>query len=212
MRRQRQQPIKTEMLSPEKKLWIETMLEVTEKPLAHLVWRDLHPIYETFVYGASISFDPETREVIFDNPWIPASRNLVKFTSRSNHQMNRGVPQLPVLEHGVDYVLTADIASYPANRYYIEVTFFDRTDKILKKLTFRDEDYYLFTVPDHCFTYTIAVLTAGATQYIYRAMDLYRLTPKEELPPYKAHRYKKGVYPEALAFVAPIIEGQTIKK
>ncbi|MBM7636166.1 accessory Sec system protein Asp3 [Streptococcus saliviloxodontae] len=172
----------------------------TRTLLKRLEWTEMRKD-GAYLYGSKIDFYDDY--VVFDNERLASGKPIVSFVSRTNYQGNRFSPQLPLLEPGKSYELVADLETSPANRYYLELDFFNRQNEGISSQVLRVGQHQ-FTCPDDTFTYQITVRSAGCHRLQFRNLALYQ-EQEEVVEREQIASYQKEDLPEELDIIRGLI-------
>ncbi|GAB6742909.1 accessory Sec system protein Asp3 [Streptococcus uberis] len=123
-----------------------------------------------YLQGVKLRFNQS--EVFFDNPLMPPSFVIKKWTSKTNYQAHRQSPTLPLLKRGRKYHLVFEGKSSPEETVYVKIEYFNLIGEsigfdLLKKF------HKIFTFPEQAFSYEISLINAGCRSINFKSIHLY---------------------------------------
>ncbi len=139
----------------------------------HIPWGPL--TCQTYLYGTRLSADADG-SIRLENRLIPPGQTVKVWDSRTNYQLQRCEPQLPLLEKGRKYRISVHAETEPAREMLLRVTFYDCTGKetgtvMLRCGTEADSSVGL-NVPKGTGSYRIALLQNGWYQLHFRELEI----------------------------------------
>ncbi|MDY4001712.1 MAG: accessory Sec system protein Asp3 [Streptococcus orisratti] len=172
--------------------------------LVTIDWKDVVK-QNTYLYGTKLTLLSDA--VIMSNPLFVSGKAVKIFRSKTNYQANRVSPELPILMHDQDYFLELNLATVPAERYFIQVEFFNRQEESIGIVVLRPNNQS-FKYPKLAYSYTISIMTAGCHELTFSSLSIYRkkeITVDELEQPVIRFYYLEDL-PEELELVKPLIK------
>ena len=123
----------------------------------------------TYLYGSQLRFIG--KRVIFKNRLMPSGNAIKTWSSRSQFQANRILPELPLLQRGETYYLSFQGQTKPENSLYLRIAFFDRFQKEISFEVLK-EGKSDFVYPIEAYSYSIQLINAGCTEVVFDALSL----------------------------------------
>lgn len=124
----------------------------------------------SYLYGSIIKFKSKDY-VHFKNLRMPSGKDINEWTSQTNHQSHKYIPQLPVLKKGKLYKIYINADTVPKNSIYLRILFYDRYEKIISETVIRSNED-IFTYPEDTYSYKIQVMNAGCSELIFHYLEL----------------------------------------
>jgi accessory Sec system protein Asp3 len=140
----------------------------SKKDIYVIHWGDLN--MDTYLYGSSLTL--KDYKIIFENPMMPPEVAIKKWHMMTSYQRDRNEPLLPVLEKGKTYYIRPYITSYPKNRCYLRLNFYNQKNKQISFFT-TNKDVDQFVFPDDCYYYDMQLLRGNAEKIIFERVDIY---------------------------------------
>ncbi|KXT76156.1 accessory Sec system protein Asp3 [Streptococcus sp. DD12] len=134
----------------------------------------------TYLYGSQMRFIG--RRVIFKNRLMPSGNAIKTWSSKSQFQANRILPELPLLQRGKTYYLTFQGQTKPENSLYLRIAFFDRFQKEISFEVLK-EGKSDFVYPLEAYSYSIQLINAGCTEVVFDGLSLSDQAAAEEVLP-----------------------------
>lgn len=125
---------------------------------------------DTYLYGSDINFISKD-DVEYNNPLMPPGTVIKQWYSKTNYQMNKIEPSLPMIDGESSYRITLDIDT-PENRHcLVKLVFFDRFEGESGNITIRDKSS-VFRCPLSTYSYKMQLINGGATSFHFHSITI----------------------------------------
>ncbi|HFI0306850.1 TPA: accessory Sec system protein Asp3 [Streptococcus suis] len=171
-----------------------------ERELARAILWGTYENNQVYYYGSLLK--RQGTDVFFENLRFPSGVTIKAWSSRTNYQAERRVPELPLLLPGAPYRLQQELVAEPANTVYFLVQFFNRQNEEIG-LTVLKNGKETFTYPKETFTYTIKMVNAGCLRLHFSKLIISGPAPATNLVT-TAESAGTGVIPTELDLVKPL--------
>ena len=93
---------------------------------------------DTYLYGSEVAFHQKD-DVEFCNHLMPPGTVIKQWYSKTNFQMQRIEPSLPMIDGEIEYQITVNIDYQENESCLVRLIFYDRYEKEAGSITVRDE-------------------------------------------------------------------------
>lgn len=124
--------------------------------------------YDTFLYGAKITFHAKD-DVEYENRLLPAGTVIKQWYSKTNYQMQRIEPELPIIDGESEYEITFDMTSYNDAMCLLRLVFYDRFENEVGYLNLREKKRK-FRCPLKTYSYRMQLIYAGAPHFHFHSV------------------------------------------
>lgn len=131
-----------------------------------------------YLYGSEIRYH-ENNRVEFKNELMPAGTIIKKWYSKTNFQMNRVEPSLPMIDGESRYRINMNVDSIPKNTVIIQLVFFDRYGNVAGTYTLREGEGE-FKCPLKTYSYEMHLINAGAREVTFNSVTIQEIDNIDE--------------------------------
>lgn len=128
---------------------------------------------DAYVYGNEVSFKPGN-EVEIKNNLIPAGTVLKTWYSKTNYQMQKIEPSLPIIDGEGEYLLYLNADTDVEDGVLLKLIFYDRYDIQIGQMIIRDKET-VFRCPLATYSYCMQFVLAGARHVVFRNVAIQEL-------------------------------------
>lgn len=129
-------------------------------------------VSDTYLYGSEISLQPD-KSVLYKNRLMPPGTILKTWCSKTNYQVNRIEPALPIIDGEAEYQIYAKIDYPESGSCILRLVFYDKFDAEISSMTMK-QSVFRFRCPLQTFSYRIQLMNAGTS-----ALHFYYMIIKE---------------------------------
>lgn len=115
--------------------------------------------------GSQVTIQPDGT-VHQHNALMAPGDTIMYWHSHNNYQMDKSVPQLPILQPGKQYRIVIHGNAFPIETAMYRINFNDRQGHQIKKVMFRD-GIQTFRYPLEAVDYDLLIINAGGTDYYF---------------------------------------------
>lgn len=140
-------------------------------------WKEY--MVDSYHYGSEIEFRADG-SVHYKNELMPPGTVVHTWRARTNFQMQRVEPFLPLIDGEAPYEVTLRLIEEGEDDLplMMRIKFFDRYDKEVKAIIIRERSA-IFKPPIQTYSYTIELINSGNGEFIFDSLIL-REVSKEE--------------------------------
>lgn len=140
-------------------------------------WRDFTA--DTYTYGSVIKFLDEGT-VAYKNSLVPPGTVIHKWYSKTNFQINRIEPTLPLIdgERAYSITLNVDIENDNSDALMLRIIFYDRYDKEAENIIVRGRKAY-FKPSIKTYSYSIELINGGEADFKFHSFDIEEVSKEE---------------------------------
>lgn len=134
---------------------------------------------ESYGYGADIEFMLDL-SVRYKNRLMPPGTVVHRWFAKTNYQVNRIEPSLPLIDGESAYLvkLNIDYNSDDSESLILRIIFYDRYDNEIKSTIVRDKKAY-FLPPITTYSYTIELINGGNADFTFKSLVLKEVSKEE---------------------------------
>lgn len=125
---------------------------------------------DTYLYGAKIQFH-SMDDVEYENHLMPSGTVIKQWYSKTNFQMQRIEPVLPMIDGESEYHISVDITNEDGANCLIRLVFFDRYEHEVGYINVREKEMD-FRCPLKTYSYRMQLIHAGATHFHYHSVTI----------------------------------------
>lgn len=146
---------------------------------------------DTYLYSSKVTFHSKS-DVEFENLLMPPGTVIKKWYSKTNYQLQRIEPSLPMIDGESAYKLTVNVKGEEAGesdisaRVLFRIVFMDRYEQEAGELIVRDKVTY-FKCPLKTYSYQVELINAGTKHFHFQSMVIEEITEEE----YEMRRMEK---------------------
>lgn len=128
-------------------------------------WKDY--CSNSFLYGSQISFDKN--EVRFKNKLISPGSVIHEWYSKTNYQMMRIEPTLPIMEGGLWYQFEINIECFADSDVVLQIVFFDKNNEEVNSIIMREKKT-IIKYPLRAYSYKVQLVNIGIADLCFHSM------------------------------------------
>ena len=133
---------------------------------------------DTYLYGSEITFHGRD-DVEFHNPLMPPGTVIKQWYSRTNIQMNRIEPSLPLIDGEGEYQVIVEMDCLPREHFLFRLVFFDRYENEAGFVNIRDR-VTTFKCPLKTYSYRLQLINSGMTEFHFHYIIIKDITDESE--------------------------------
>ena len=123
---------------------------------------------DTYMYGSQITFNKKD-DVEFINLLMPPGTIIKQWDSKTNFQMQKIEPTLPIIDGETEYQITLNIDIPDNENLLARLVFFDRYSVEAGALTLRDK-VTVFRCPLKTYSYRLQLINAGVSKIHFHSI------------------------------------------
>lgn len=133
---------------------------------------------DTYLYGTQLRFLDKHR-VAFFNPLMPPGTVIKQWYSKTNYQLQKIEPTLPMIDGEGRYRITVNIDCNKDENCLIRLVFFDRYEEEAGSLIVRGKTMD-FKCPLKTYSYKMQLISAGITQFCFHSVIIQELADEQK--------------------------------
>lgn len=138
---------------------------------------------DTYLYGSEITFHKKD-DVEFKNRLMPPGTVIKQWYSKTNFQMQKIEPALPMIDGESSYRISIHI-DMPLNEHcLVRLVFYDRYEVEAGSLTIRDR-VTEFRCPLKTYSYRMQLINGGITEFHYHSIVIQEIDDETDKRPKK---------------------------
>ena len=123
---------------------------------------------DTYLYGSHISFHKKD-DVEFENLLMPPGTIIKQWYSKTNFQMQKIEPALPIIDGEGEYHITLNIDTEDRGNCLVRLIYYDRYGVEAGTLTLRDKETF-FQCPLKTYSYRLQLINGGVTKFHFHSI------------------------------------------
>ncbi len=124
----------------------------------------------TYLYGSEITYHAKD-DVEFKNMLMAPGTVIKHWFSKTNYQMQRIEPALPMIDGEGRYQLTVHIDCPEDETWLIQLIFYDKYEVEAGRISVRDEVSY-FQCPLRTYSYRMQLMNGGMTRFHFHKIEI----------------------------------------
>lgn len=134
----------------------------------------------TYLYGSEISFHKKD-DIEYRNLLMPPGTVIKEWFSKTNFQLQRIEPALPIIDGESQYKIIINIDTPEEENCLVRLVFYDRYEVEAGSLTLRDKET-LFRCPLKTYSYRLQLINGGVTNFHFHSVVIQEVIdePEEE--------------------------------
>ena len=132
----------------------------------------------TYLHGSKIRFHKKD-DVEFINILMPPGTIIKQWYSKTNFQMNRIEPALPIIDGEGEYFITLNIDVPEGENYLARLVFYDKFEVEAGTITLRDKET-VFRCPLKTYSYRLQLINGGATKINFHSIVIQEIIDETE--------------------------------
>lgn len=133
---------------------------------------------DTYLYGSEVTFH-QKNDVEYVNPLMPPGTVIKQWYSKTNIQMQRIEPSLPMIDGEVGCRITVNIDCPENEQWLIRLLFYNRDEVEVGSLNVRDASVD-FKCPLSTYSYRMQLINAGLTRFHFHSVTIQEIEDEEE--------------------------------
>ena len=138
---------------------------------------------DTYLYGSEITFHKKD-DVEFKNRLMPPGTVIKQWYSKTNFQMQKIEPALPMIDGESSYRISIHIDMPPNEHCLVRLVFYDRYEVEAGSLTIRDR-VTEFRCPLKTYSYRMQLINGGITEFHYHSIVIQEIDDETDKRPKK---------------------------
>lgn len=136
--------------------------------------------HDTYLYGSELEYIAKDN-VVFKNDMMAPGTVIKKWKSKTNFQIDKTEPSLPMIDGESAYHISVDIDVPNGEEYLIQLVFYDRFENEAGSVFIRDREAD-FKCPLKTYSYAIHLVNAGLTCLTFHTIVIKELNePKTSI-------------------------------
>ncbi len=123
---------------------------------------------DTYLYGSKITFHKKD-DVEFQNLLMPPGTIIKQWYSKTNFQMQKIEPTLPIIDGETEYQITLNIDTNENETCLGRLVYYDRYGVEAGSLTLRDKET-IFRCPLKTYSYRLQLINGGVTNFHFHSV------------------------------------------
>ena len=132
---------------------------------------------DTYLYGSKIQFRAKN-DVEFENLLMPPGTVIKQWYSKTNFQMQRIEPALPLIDGEEEYQISVQIDTKEDECCLVRLVFLDRYEMEAGSVTFRDKEG-TFRCPLKTYSYKLQLINGGMTSFNFHSITIQEIIHEE---------------------------------
>lgn len=133
---------------------------------------------DTYLYGSEISYHKKD-DVEFKNELMPSGTILKQWYSKTNYQMQRIEPALPMIDGETEYQIIVNIDCPENEQFLLKLVFYDRYETEAGSIVIRDR-VTDFKCPLKTYSYKLQLINGGATRFHFHSIVIREIADETE--------------------------------
>ena len=122
----------------------------------------------TYLYGSEVTFHKKD-DVEYHNALMPPGTVIKEWFSKTNFQIQRIEPALPIIDGESQYKITINIDTPETENCLVRLVFYDRYEVEAGSLTLRDKET-VFRCPLKTYSYRLQLINGGVTSFHFHSV------------------------------------------
>lgn len=123
---------------------------------------------DTYLYGSKITFHKKD-DVEFENLLMPPGTIIKQWYSKTNFQIQKIEPTLPIIDGEGEYQITINIDTPEGESCIGRLVYYDRYGVEAGTLTLRDKET-IFRCPLKTYSYRLQLINSGVTKFHFHSV------------------------------------------
>ena len=123
---------------------------------------------DTYLYGSKIQFHKKD-DVEYENLLMPPGTVIKQWYSKTNFQLQRIEPALPIIDGESKYKITVNIDTPEKESVLARLVFYDRFEGEAGSFTLRDKETE-FRCPLKTYSYRLQLINGGVTNFHFHSV------------------------------------------
>lgn len=123
---------------------------------------------DAYLYGSKVTFHKKD-DVEFENQLMPPGTIIKQWYSKTNYQMQKIEPALPMIDGESAYKITVNIDTKEEENCLVRLVFYDRYEMEAGSINLRDR-VTNFRCPLKTYSYRLQLINAGVTKLNFHSI------------------------------------------
>lgn len=123
---------------------------------------------DTYLYGSQITYHNKDN-VEFVNKLMPPGTVIKQWYSKTNFQIQKIEPALPLIDGETEYQITINLETAPREMCLVRLVFYDRYGVEAGSMTLRDKETR-FRCPLKTYSYQLQLINGGVTELHFHSI------------------------------------------
>ena len=132
---------------------------------------------DVYSYGTELTFLAKD-DISFKNQLMPPGTVIKRWYSKTNYQLTRIEPALPMIDGEGRYHIRLDASAEPSDGLLLRLVFYDRDDEEAESQIIRGGEGE-FQCPLKTFSYEVQLINGGATRFHFHSIVMAEITDGE---------------------------------
>ena len=132
---------------------------------------------ETYLYGSKIHFRAKN-DVEFENLLMPPGTIIKQWFSKTNFQLQRIEPALPIIDGESEYNICINIETKEDECCLARLVFYDRYENEAGSITLRDKETR-FRCPLKTYSYKLQLINGGVRNFTFRSIEIQEIVDEK---------------------------------
>lgn len=133
---------------------------------------------DAFLYGSRILYHKRD-DVEYRNHLLPIGAIINQWYSKTNYQMQRIEPSLPMIDGESEYQMVVNITCPEGEECFVRLVFYDRYDEEAGSFAIRGREAS-FRCPLKTYYYKLQLINGGVTHFHFHWIEIRELTDGTE--------------------------------
>ncbi len=133
---------------------------------------------DTYLYGSKIQFHKKN-DIEFENRLMPPGTVIKKWYSKTNFQIHKVEPALPIIDGESQYQIEVDMDCEENESYLFRLVFFDKFGKEAGAVAIWDK-VTDFTCPLKTYSYQLELINGGMTHFHFHSVVIREISDDTE--------------------------------
>lgn len=142
----------------------------------NIYWNEY--VSDTYFYGSEITYHKKD-DVEFINHLMSPGTVLKQWYSKTNYQMQKIEPALPMIDGETSYQIIVNIDCMEGERWLMRLVFYDRYEAEAGTVTIRDR-VTNFTCPLKTYSYRLQLINGGMTHFHFHSVVIREIEDETE--------------------------------
>lgn len=141
-----------------------------------IYWREYAA--DTYLYGSEVTFKKKD-DVEFKNALMPPGTIIKEWYSKTNFQMQKIEPMLPMIDGESTYKITVNIDTLKNENCLVRLVFYDRYEVEAGSICLRDKTT-VFKCPLKTYSYRLQLINGGMTKLNFHSIVIQEIDNETE--------------------------------
>ena len=133
---------------------------------------------DTYLYGSKINFHKKD-DVEFRNLLMPPGTIMKQWYSKTNFQLQKIEPTLPIIDGEGEYMITLNIDTQEGEQCLGRLVYYDRYGMEAGNFTLRDKET-IFRCPLKTYSYRLQLINGGVTNFHFHSIVIQEVIHETE--------------------------------